>query len=98
MKDYSYGLVIDSPGGNKRISHTGAINGFKANFMRFPEHEMVITILSNYESQQVNGPISKDVQAIVLGKSLKYQLCELMLHNLPDTLESTRLLQKCLSL
>ncbi|MBC5775709.1 serine hydrolase [Pontibacter sp. KCTC 32443] len=72
MKDYGYGWVIDSVDGKQRISHSGAINGFKANFIRFPEQEIAITILSNYESQQVNGPISKDVVAIVQGG--KYQV------------------------
>ncbi|MEJ8804355.1 serine hydrolase [Pontibacter sp. H249] len=72
MKDYGYGWVIDSLGGHKRISHSGAINGFKANFLRFPDQDLTITIFSNYESQQVNGPISKDIQAIVFGQ--KYEV------------------------
>lgn len=72
MKNYGYGWVIDSVAKQLRISHSGAINGFKANFIRLPEREMTITILSNYESQQVNGPISRDVTAIVLGE--EYQM------------------------
>ncbi|MBC5994055.1 serine hydrolase [Pontibacter cellulosilyticus] len=70
--NYGYGWVIDSVSKQLRISHSGAINGFKANFIRIPEREMTITILSNYESQQVNGPISRDITAIVLGD--KYQM------------------------
>ena len=70
--NYGYGWVIDSVYKQLRISHSGAINGFKANFIRLPQREMTITILSNYESQQVNGPISRDVTAIVLGE--KYQV------------------------
>ncbi|WP_162428168.1 serine hydrolase [Pontibacter pudoricolor] len=72
MKGYGYGWVIDSVAGQQRLSHSGAINGFKANFIRLPESGIAITILSNYESQQVNGPISRDVTAIVLGE--KYQV------------------------
>lgn len=84
MKDYGYGWVIDSVAGQQRISHSGAINGFKANFIRLPETGIAITILSNYESQQVNGPISKDVTAIVLGE--KYQVP--VVHNITPLSDS----------
>ncbi|MBB6609657.1 serine hydrolase [Pontibacter sp. Tf4] len=67
MKNYGYGWVIDSVHNTLRISHSGAINGFKANFIRLPQQNIAITIMSNYESQQVNGPISADITAIVLG-------------------------------
>lgn len=67
MKNYAYGWVVDSVHQTQRISHSGAINGFKANFIRLPGHNLSITIMSNYESQQVNGPISSDITAIVMG-------------------------------
>ncbi|MFD2514080.1 serine hydrolase [Pontibacter locisalis] len=70
--NYGYGCVIDSLYGELRISYSGAINGFKASFIRFPGKETTIAVLSNYESQQVNGPIVKDVTAIVFGE--KYEV------------------------
>ncbi|MDX5423333.1 MAG: serine hydrolase [Hymenobacteraceae bacterium] len=72
MRDYGYGCVIDSVFNQQRIHHTGAINGFKASFVRLPGKEMTIAILSNYESQQVNGPITRDITAVVLGE--KYEV------------------------
>ncbi|MEJ8758348.1 serine hydrolase [Pontibacter sp. H259] len=86
MKDYGYGFVIDKAGDKQRISHSGAINGFKANFIRFPEQDIAITILSNYESQQVNGPISSDITAIVLGDKYEVPTVHKMVNLSPEQL------------
>jgi len=88
MKDYGYGFVIDKAGDKQRISHSGAINGFKANFIRLPEQDIAITILSNYESQQVNGPISSDITAIVLGEKYEVPVARKMVELTPEQLSA----------
>ena len=87
-KNYGYGCVIDSLYGAKRISYTGAINGFKASFIRFPEKQLTITILSNYQSQQVNGPIAKDITAIVLGQKFEMPVVRKMITLSPTKLQA----------
>lgn len=88
MKNYSYGWVVDSVHQTQRISHSGAINGFKANFIRLPQHNIAITVMSNYESQQVNGPISADITAIVLGAPYEVPVVRQMVQLKPEQLQS----------
>jgi hypothetical protein len=51
LKDY--GWVIDSVSGRQRINPSGAINGFKANFIILPQHDLTITIL--YNEPEINN-------------------------------------------
>ena len=54
--------------GRKQIGHTGSIPGFIANFMKFPEQDVTIIILSNY--QDLDGrQISKDLAAVTFGEA-----------------------------
>ena len=72
----------------ERFSNQLKINGFKANFIRLPEQDIAITILSNYESQQVNGPISSDITAIVLGEKYEVPVARKMVELTPAQLSA----------
>lgn len=46
--NYGLGWEINTEHGRKVISHSGSVEGFKANIIRFPESETCIIFLSNY--------------------------------------------------
>ena len=54
--------------GRKQIGHTGSIPGFIANFMKFPDQDVTIILLSNYED--VDGRrLSQDLAAVTFGEA-----------------------------
>lgn len=48
--DYAFGLVVGSYKGLKTVSHAGALGGFKACMVRFPEQSFSVICLSNLSS------------------------------------------------
>lgn len=48
--DYAFGLVVGSYRGLKTVSHAGALGGFKACLVRFPEQSFSVICLSNLSS------------------------------------------------
>lgn len=44
---YALGLTVDTYRGARRISHGGAWAGFRAHFLRFPEHKLSVVSLCN---------------------------------------------------
>jgi CubicO group peptidase (beta-lactamase class C family) len=68
QNNYGLGWMTTDAFGHRQIGHTGSIPGFIANFMKFPEEDATIIILSNY--QDVDGrQISKDLAAITFGEA-----------------------------
>lgn len=47
LHSYGYGWQIDSIYGKRMVSHSGAISGFGSNFVRIPEDDICIVLLSN---------------------------------------------------
>lgn len=52
---YAFGVNVDKYKGNKRISHSGSIGGFRAFAETFPDDRMSIAILSNFSSSSVSA-------------------------------------------
>jgi CubicO group peptidase (beta-lactamase class C family) len=69
--DYGYGWHIDSLHGQKRITHSGGILGYKTNIDRFPDEKLTIIMLCNSYDVFINSAI-RDLAAIALNK--KYNL------------------------
>ena len=68
QNNYGLGWMTTDAFGRKQIGHTGSIPGFIANFMKFPEQDATIILLSNY--QDVDGrQISKDLAAVTFGEA-----------------------------
>ncbi|ANE53524.1 hypothetical protein SY85_15555 [Flavisolibacter tropicus] len=66
-KNYGLGWEIEQVKGRTLISHSGSIDGYLSNFMRFPDQDVCIIFLSNYF--QSKGPqICKDLTAIVFNE------------------------------
>lgn len=48
--NYGLGWEVDTWKGKRVVSHSGGLNGFATEFMRFPDEDAVIIILSNLEN------------------------------------------------
>jgi len=71
LEEYAYGWNVSELYKHKRISHSGGINGFSSNISRYPDDDLCIVVLSNYE-HSVIGKIAKDLAAIAFGE--EYEL------------------------
>ncbi len=47
--DYGLGLMLGSHRGLKTVSHAGAWGGFRAEMLRFPEKELAVVVLANFD-------------------------------------------------
>ncbi len=70
-EEYAYGWNVSELYKHKRISHSGGIDGFASNISRYPDDDLCIIALSNFEHAAI-GKISQDLAAIVFGE--KYEL------------------------
>ena len=61
---YGYGLIADSMGSHRLISHGGGINGFISELMHFPDDSLTIAVLANTSpapSSAVAGALARAV-------------------------------------
>jgi CubicO group peptidase (beta-lactamase class C family) len=72
LNKYGYGWIIDSVKGKRVVQHNGGIFGFTADFVRVPEDDLCIIILSN-KSENLT-PITKAVTNILY--DLPYEIPE----------------------
>lgn len=63
--DYASGLFIGSYEGLKTIRHGGAFVGFRAELLRFPEHQITIAIFANRADANPSGR-ANDVADVIL--------------------------------
>ncbi|MFN2539033.1 MAG: serine hydrolase domain-containing protein, partial [Mycobacteriales bacterium] len=66
---YAFGLVRDSYRGCERIQHGGAWGGYRAQFLRLPEHQFSVIVLANVSSAPVLD-LAGSVADVVLGARL----------------------------
>ncbi|RNL55913.1 serine hydrolase domain-containing protein [Pedobacter jejuensis] len=66
-KTYGYGWIIDSLQGKRRVSHSGAVWGFRSNFSRIPDEDVAVILLSNYEVPGLDM-IAKGIISILYGQ------------------------------
>jgi len=52
---YGYGVEVRETHGRREISHRGGTEGFTSYFIRFPDEDVVIVLLSNRESTDVDA-------------------------------------------
>ncbi len=69
--NYAFGVVKDDFYGNKRIQHTGAVPGFLAYAMYYPEENITLILLSNFTSYGVNEKYNKLSKLFLKDKTLK---------------------------
>lgn len=51
--NYAFGLMVETVGGHKKISHGGGIEGFNTDLTYFPNDKLTVVVLAN-----LNGPAS----------------------------------------
>ena len=64
LSEYGYGWAIKSEFGRRAIQHGGALPGFAAYFLRFPDDKVTIIILSNMGSFNSHG-LGQNLAAIL---------------------------------
>ena len=69
--NYAYGLRIDNYAGHKMINHGGGIQGFQTISMRFPDEELYIVILKNFENLTL-FPAHKICRAIMYDQKFDF--------------------------
>ena len=61
---YGYGWYITEASGHKSIEHNGQTSGFLSQLARYPNDQVTIIVLSNFDMLDVN-PISRELAALV---------------------------------
>ncbi len=67
LTTYGYGLIMGRLLDRRTIGHAGGINGFRANFIRFPDEQAAVIVLSNSEASDFFG-VTKTLSAILFGE------------------------------
>ena len=67
LTSYGYGLEMGRASGRRTISHAGGINGFRANFVRYPDEPACVIVLCNSEEAPFMG-VTKTLSAILFGE------------------------------
>lgn len=68
--NYGLGWIVNRENGRTHIGHTGSIPGYIANFMHFPEQDITIIMLTNYQDVDARR-ISNDLTSIAFGEPYK---------------------------
>lgn len=68
LTNYGYGMEIGREAGRRTISHAGGINGFRANFVRYPDTPACVAVLCNSEEASFMS-VTKALAAILFGES-----------------------------
>mgnify|MGYP006299424429 CR=1 FL=1 len=72
---YAFGWGVVDVFNRKMIAHSGEIEGFTSNISRFPDEDICVLILSNFEHAPINR-INKDLIAIIFGE--EYEIPEVI--------------------
>lgn len=62
---YAFGVNVDELFGEKRVTHGGAIGGFRSNVAVFPEKEISIVVLTNFSSASPASKVSKIAEVLL---------------------------------
>jgi CubicO group peptidase (beta-lactamase class C family) len=83
--NYGHGWALGPLLDIAAVGHAGGINGFSTNFIHIPTKELTIVVLSNAQSSNV-GMITRDLAAIVLGRSYTLPERKVRVHVSAETL------------
>ncbi|RPD46625.1 serine hydrolase [Paracnuella aquatica] len=71
LNNYALGVVVDTAYGKRVVSHGGGIFGFITDFVRYPEEDLAIVVLSNNGAVPVDN-IAKGLAGIVFGQKVEW--------------------------
>jgi CubicO group peptidase (beta-lactamase class C family) len=64
--DYGYGTMMGTDFGHRYMGHGGWVNGFVSQFTRYPDDDMVMIVMWNFETAS-QILVSRDLEAILFG-------------------------------
>ncbi len=70
LNDYAFGVRVELYRGEKRISHSGSIGGFRAYACSYPDRKLEIVILTNFSSSSAGGKVNS-ITNILLNKPVE---------------------------
>lgn len=73
--NYAFGVILDDFYGNARIQHTGGIAGFQSLLYVYPDENLEIIILSNFNSNPINK-MANQISQLFLQNKLKPETLE----------------------
>lgn len=73
--DYAFGLSMDTYKGSETVGHGGSYMGFRAHYLRFPEHRYSVALQCNLGSINPSG-LARDVAGIYLEEIFTDYLAE----------------------
>jgi D-alanyl-D-alanine carboxypeptidase len=68
MSGYGFGWTLDSLDGHRRVSHGGALPGFRAELARFPDDSLTVIVLTNADGARPDQ-MARDVARIYLSST-----------------------------
>jgi CubicO group peptidase (beta-lactamase class C family) len=90
---YGFGWSLTSQRGHHRVGHTGAWQGFKTAFYRYPEFDLAVVVLANLD-QATPGTIAQGIAGILEPALQPPHLLRTALHGPTPPLAVPALLQK----
>ena len=70
LNDYAFGVRVELYRGEKRISHSGSIGGFRAYACTYPDRKLEIVVLTNFSSSSAGGKVNA-ITDILLNKPVE---------------------------
>jgi CubicO group peptidase (beta-lactamase class C family) len=83
--DYGYGTLIGSDFGHRYVGHGGWVNGFVSDFKRYPDDDLVIIALWNFETASYIV-VTRDLEAILFGAPYEMPQVRPIVHPSAETL------------
>lgn len=54
VNNYAFGVVVDEVQGSQRISHNGAIGGFRSHAASYTDEKLNLVVLTNFSNSSPN--------------------------------------------
>jgi len=83
--DYGYGAMMGTAFGHKYVGHGGWVNGFISQFNRYPDDDLVIIALWNFETA-THMVVTRDLEAILFGAPYEMPHVRPIVHPAAETL------------
>ncbi|UWZ86630.1 serine hydrolase [Occallatibacter riparius] len=83
--DYGYGWMTGNDFGHKWVGHGGWVNGFVSEFNRYPDDDMVVIVLWNFETSN-HMIVNRDLEAILFGAPFEMPKAQPIVHPKVETL------------
>lgn len=87
LANYGYGFLLGQQNSRRTIHHAGGLWGFRSNFVRFPDDDACIIVLSNLQTSDFYG-VSNNLRSILFGEDYQVPAVEKTVDIAIDILDS----------